>query len=172
MSMTLVSTVTVGSATSSITFSSIPQTATDLVFVISAKTTVGVYYYPVLMTLNTGGTYAYRELLGNGGAVGSSNGTTARVISINGDAATANTFGNAQIYIPNYTSSSAKSASGDSVTESNSIDPNISIQAYRWSETAAITTVAFTILNGYDFAPNSTFSLYTITKGSGGATVS
>jgi hypothetical protein len=83
------------------------------------------------------------------------------------NAVTANTFGNIQIYFPNYAGSTNKSYSVDSVTENNETVAYQTILAGLWSNTAAITTATFTAESG-NFAIGSTISLYKITKGSDG----
>jgi len=89
---------------------------------------------------------------------------------IPGSTATANTFGNGSLYIPNYAGATNKSLSFDSVAENNATSAWLQITAGLWSSTAAITRIT---LSGWTaLAAGSTVSLYTITKGSGGATVS
>jgi hypothetical protein len=72
---------------------------------------------------------------------------------------TASTFNNADIYVPNYTSSTNKSISIDTVVENNATANEMSFIAGLWSQTAAINSISFAPYTG-DFAANSTFSLY------------
>lgn len=170
MTLSLVQTVTVGAGgITGITFSSIPQTATDLLLIVSGRSpSTGSYADGFNLAPNSASSgLSARRLNGDGSAASSGTGTS-WFVRFGGGLATANTFGNAAIYIPNYTSSTAKSASIDAVTENNATNAIAQIQAASWTGTAAITSL---FLDG-DFVQYSTASLYTITKGSGGATVS
>lgn len=176
MTMTLVETVTVGSGgQAAIEFTSIAGTATDLVILLSGRSLAT--YAGDLFDLKVNGSssgYTYRNLRGNGSTAASGNGGTATYIrgyAIPGNTATASTFGNVAITIPNYSGSTAKSFSFDGVGENNATDADAGIVAGAWSETSAITSIALTAAGG-NWAQYSTASLYTITKGSGGATVS
>lgn len=177
MTMTLVSTVTVGAGgASSIDFTSIPQTGTDLLLVVSPRSQVT----GTVLTLKFNGSstgYSDRRLFGYGSGVGSGSNYASGTEMVSGYAAssgeTANTFGNNAIYIPNYSSSSTnKSVSSDGAYENNATSNFMSITAGLWSNTSAITSINLYIYGGGTFAQYSTASLYTITKGSGGATVS
>lgn len=169
MSMTLISTVTVGAGgTAQIDFNSIPQTFTDLLFVASLRgndTSGGVY-----LGFNGDGTgFSERFLRGTGSAAQS--GTSSQSVGRqNLSSSTASTFGSLQMYIPNYTSSANKTFSVDFVTENNAAAALQEIRAGVWSNTAAISSVLFVCDS--TFAQHSSISLYGITKGSGGATVS
>lgn len=170
MTMKLVSTVTVGSSgAASIQFTNIPQTGTDLLVIYSLRVD-GSGSNGENISLGINGSYSGftgREIEGYGSGVGSNTRNSTWGGYANGNA-TANTFNNGQIYFPNYTSSIAKSHSIDVVTENDATQAYQYIAARSWSGTSAITSLSLEI--GW-FAPNSTASLYTITKGSGGATV-
>jgi hypothetical protein len=173
MTMTLISTVTVGAGGSgSIVFSSIPQTATDLLVVWSLRNGSGSISddLPIYFNSDTGNRSSL-NLLGNGAST-SSNQTTAVVGGVNGGSSTANTFSNGSAIIPNYTSTGlVKTFLIDTTTETNSANPAMAIFISRWNSTAAITTVELSG-NGQTFVQNSIASLYGILKGSGGATPS
>lgn len=172
MTMTLVSTVTVGSGgAASIEFTSIPQTGTDLLVVLSERHSVDGN---TRLTFNGSGSgYTMKRLSGTGSSVNSNEYVSGVFIYMEGqdNSYTASTFGNASIYIPNYAGSANKSVSWDSVTENNSTTADQQIIAGIWANTAAITQVTLGLSSGV-FTQYSTASLYTITKGSGGATVS
>lgn len=179
MTMTLVSTITVGAGgQAAIEFTSIPQTADDLVVLLSARSTNTGTLDSVSLTFNNNATtsnYQQKGLRGDGSAAASYQYNNVRpdILIINAvpDAsATTSTFGNQQIYIPKYTSTSSKSISIDSVAENNATLGNQQIVAGVFNQAAGITSLKFTC--GVNFAQYSTASLYTITKGSGGATVS
>ena len=74
--------------------------------------------------------------------------------------ATASTFGNAEIYIPNYASSNNKSVSADFVSETNAADAIFGLTAGLWANTSAITSIKLTPAAA--FAQYSTATLYGI----------
>jgi hypothetical protein len=154
-------TVTVGSGgASSIDFTSIPQTYTDLIVKLSGRTLQTQVYGVVYMKFNgsTANQTAIR-LYGGDGSAGSDNTVTAALLS--GNNATASTFGTADIYIPNYTSSNFKSVSSDSVGETNGTSGiYVQLSANLWSSTSAITSLSFYGSN--DFVQYTTATLYGI----------
>lgn len=172
MTMTLVSTVTVGSSgTSDILFSGIPQTGTDLYFLISGRTD-GTGNTNLGLSFNASNAdVSWRKLTGNGSTATSTSGTTYTNVSVvNDSAATSNTFCNGSIYVSNYSSTStSKPFSIDLVTENNATAATQQLVAGLWNSTSALTSIE--IKNSY-WLIGTTISLYTITKGSGGATVS
>jgi hypothetical protein len=117
--------VELGATAASVTFDNIPQTGyTDLKVVMSAR---GDGASGIFVCQFNGATtnLSSRVLYGiNGTATGSS--TYSDENSIWGyttnSGSTANTFGNAEILIPNYTSSNNKSVSIDAVNETNAAD--------------------------------------------------
>ena len=168
MTMSLVQTVTVGSGgAADITFTSIPQDATDLLVVCSFRdnnTAAGNDFNVVLNGSTTG--YSFRNLRGSGSAAssGSSTGASAYGVFLSqSNNLTSNTFSNIQVYIPNYTSSVAKSISIDGVTETNATATWMSINANTWTGTAAITSVKV-FVDGTTLREFSSASLYKITK--------
>ena len=165
-----IATVTVGSGGSTeITFSSIPGTYTDLVCLLSHRTTGAVAGSSWALGLKINGATTnrtWRRLEGYDGTnVASSNGTTTLIGLIQGDSSTASTFGNLQLYIPNYAGSNNKSFSVDGVTENNSSTGNaLAFVAGLWSQTSAITEISFyNLTSGTDgFKQYSTATLYGI----------
>jgi len=164
--MQAIETVTVGSGgQASITFSSIAADYTDLKLLVSGRcsttdTTATIAY-------NTGGTYTRRTLLGSGSAATSNTSAVDFRISQSGD--TASTFGNCEIYIPNYAGSTTKSYSVNSINENNATAAFQAITAGLWNQTAAITSIVLTPGSG-NFAEHSTATLYGILAGSDGTT--
>lgn len=172
MTMTLVSTVTVGSGGSaSIDFTGIPGSATDLFIVISARSTGSDVQ--VRFNGSSASNYNVICLYGSGASAATfaSSSQTSLAVSFatNPSSYTANTFSNASIYIANYAGSTAKSLSADAVTENNASGSYAALTAGVWTLTDAITSITM-YANSGTFAQYSTASLYTITKGSGGAT--
>ena len=175
--MTLISTVTVGSGgAASLDFTSIPQTATDLVLVMSLRDNRTDTASPVGLKINGVTTNRTVRILqsANGGGAFTESATYEWVGFGAGGNTTSNTFGNGIVYIPNYAGSTNKSISADWGTENNSSATAAldGIFAGLWSSTAAITSLTITCPLATLFSQYSTASLYSVTKGSGGATVS
>jgi hypothetical protein len=162
--MQLVSTVTVGAGgAASISFTSIPQTGTDLLLVVSSQNTGTSNLLSYYLNSDTTVTnYNWRYLMGTGSGVSSASGNNSSIALNNPSAATASTFANTALYFPNYQSASAKSVSTDSVTENNGTLAYQRLYAASWSGTAAITSIQ--IFSSNDLAEHSTASLYIITK--------
>lgn len=167
----LIKSITVGpGGVSSIEFTSIPQTGTDLVLVLSLRNSAGAVRTTLPIRFNSSTTgFTNQQVYGTGSVAGA--GTGGRyVVSSDGDSATANTFSNAQVYIPNYTGATSKIFSIDSVLENNSAESQQDLFAGLWADTAAITSITIEG-DGVTINQYSTASLYKITKGNGGATV-
>lgn len=177
--MKLIGKQTLGSAAASVTFSNIPGTYTDLVCIISSRAqNSGTADDLVTMYFNGSTTgYSARRVygLGGSGTVGSdtlsnnnggSSGSRIPIGGTVGSTATANTFGNGFVYIPNYSGSTNKSVSAEGAGENNTSLAVISAHAGLWSNTAAITSITFTLYYSYvdGFASGSSFFLYGITK--------
>ena len=181
MTMTLISTVTVGSGgAAGIDFTSIPQTYTDLFLFVSGRSASGgATTADLLIRVNDVATsYSERYLLGSGSSASSGsfsgNGDLILKGMCGGSSSTSNTFGNASIYIPNYAGSTNKSFSSDGVSENNATAGGQGIQASLWSNTSAITKIRVGVYegSGVNFVQYTSASLYGILKGSGGASVS
>jgi len=159
--------ITVGAAgASSVTFSGIPQTGyTDLVVKVSARTARADLIDGFQISFNGNTTsYARLELYNEGGSVGSESVADRRIGVINSNTSTSNTFGSAEIYIPNYTSSNYKSLSTDSITENNATYTAMWLTANLWSNTAAITSIALSPSTANNWVQYSTFYLYGVAK--------
>ena len=160
--MTLIgSPITVGSGgASSVTFSSIPATYTDLKIVCSTRTATAAVGDAVYLAL--GGTLTAKRLYGTGSAVGSDADYYGAWNS--GASSTASTFGNTEFYIPNYAGSTAKSFSSDSVSENNATTAYASLIAYLSTSTSAISSITLGAESGSNFVQYSTFYLYGISN--------
>ena len=162
----IIASVTVSSATNTISFTSIPQTYTDLLFKISGRFSLDTA--TAFLRYNgttTNGTSIFLE--GSGSSASSSTDGSYQYGPIHGvvnSTKTANTFGNAEIYIPNYTSSNYKSSSSDGVTENNGAATTMALGANLWSNTAAITSIEIVGAASADFVEHSTAYLYGISN--------
>ena len=166
--MKLIESKTLVSAQASIEFTSIPSTFTDLVVLVSLRSTTAIDYIALTLNGSSSG-FSSRELGGDGTAVGAPSRTDNLITGITVPSNfTSNTFSNAQLYFPNYTGSSNKSFSVDTVLENNGTTSRLEIRAALWSNTAAISSMSFIAQAGANFAIGSTISLYGILKGSDG----
>jgi hypothetical protein len=164
------STVTVGAGgAATMDFNSIPATYTDLLIKLSTRsTTTGVGTVRMKINTDTAANYNYRQIQGNGASASSSAGTGATSAAneiglYDGSDSTTNTFSNTELYFPNYTSSTSKSWSVESVEEENATTAYVRITAGNWTGTAAISAVSFTLSSG-NFAQYSTGTLYGISN--------
>ena len=162
-----IASVTVGAGgASSIDFTSIPATYTDLQILLSARNTASANnWYTLKLQFNsdtTDGNYSTRILYGFGSTAGSGTGNRQNTGYIPSAARTASTFGNLSLYVPNYAGSTNKSFSTDSVTEGNGASFEIlGFHAGLWSNTSAITQIILGADAG-SFAQYSTATLYGI----------
>lgn len=173
--MTLIEAVTVGSGgVSSINFTSIPQTYTDLLIQGSVRTSHAANWGAITFQINgSSSNQTVRRMYGGDSTVAVD--TTNLPIIITGSTATSSTFGMFDAYIHNYTGSQHKSMTIDSNNESND-SSNIYqvIAALNWADSSAITSISLTPNTG-PFVQYSTVYLYGITaakvnaKATGGA---
>ena len=166
---TLIASNTVGSGgVSSVTFSSIPSTYTDLCLKISSRTNRGANSDALGFRYNSDTTfanYSAKVLLSTGSVVQSNSANPANDeggLFTSANTATANTFGNAEIYIPNYAGSNQKSASVDAVAETNATGVYMNISATLYNQTTAISSITFVPITGSLIQEYSTFYLYGI----------
>lgn len=160
---TLIASSTVGAGgASSIDFTSIPSTYTDLVLICSLRVSRASTVNNTIIKFNgSSSSYSERVLYGNGSSAGSYSDT--QIYDVNNAAnSTASIFANSQFYIPNYAGSAYKSVSNDSVSENNATSATSQLVAGLWSNTAAITSISLTDYSGTNFVQYSTAYLYGI----------
>jgi len=159
-----IATTTVGSGgAANIEFTSIPGTYTDLVIKASLRDTRNGPANDFSMEINGAATNrTYKALKGDGSTVTTFSGSTATIGVEDGDTATASTFANVEIYIPNYAGSNNKSISADSAQENNQSAAEVWMVASLWSQTAAITSLKLVPGNGFSYKQYSTATLYGI----------
>jgi len=150
----------------SITFDPIPATWTDLVLKVSGRSSTSqgtggftAYLYPNGSTASM----TNIQLRGSGSAATSPNGQT-NPINVSATDTTANTFGNSEVYIPNYAGSTFKSISVDGAEENNASNAFMSLNANLWSSTSPITSLVITAFGGGTFRQYTTATLYGIKK--------
>jgi hypothetical protein len=155
-----------GGATS-IDFTSIPATYTDLLLKVSVRQDSSDTAKAIVFRLNndSGSNYSARMIYGTGSGAASATTTTTSIFYwYSSDAsATASTFNNAEVYIPDYTSSNQKSLSFDSVSENNGTLAYANLTAGLWTGTSAINRITLTPFTGAtNFVQYSTAYLYGI----------
>lgn len=163
-----IASTTVGSGgASTVTFSSIPGTYTDLVIKASVRTNrpnpndalsiklnaSTSNYSSRSITYDNGGITSYANLFGVG-----------YVINTEGNIFTANIFSNQEVYIPNYAGSANKSFSSDTAVENNAQDARVEIMASLWADTTAVTSITIDSYTSNTILQYSTFTLYGIKK--------
>ena len=163
----LLETIALTQSAASVTFDNLPTSGyTDLKIVASARTNDSSTYGDALLVRFNGSTsnYTSRRLYGTGAGPASVSGTTMYMGFASSNAQTSSTFGNAELYIPNYLSSTAKSSSSDGVSENNSANAIAQFSANLWNPAtqAAITSITILPEVGSSLVAGSTFSLYGI----------
>jgi len=161
---TLIEAKTLGSTTATVTFSSIPQTFTDLKLVYSARsTTTGTQEFIKADFNGNTSNYTLKTLQGDGYGSSSGSYSYSWIGYSVGGGSTSNTFSNGDIYIPNYTNSNIyKASSVDCVTERNDRNTQMWLASNLWSNTSAITSIVLTIDGGQNFVAGTNFYLYGI----------
>jgi hypothetical protein len=156
----LIAATTVGSGgASTIDFTSIPSTFTDLCLQVSLRGNSFQDWGNI--TINGGGTaVSMRQILNNSGSVISQAYSPLR-FQCNPSSYTANTFSSASLYIPNYANTSYnKSMSVDGTQENNGTATGQNLAAGLWASTAAINQITVTPDGGGTFVQYSTAYLY------------
>jgi len=168
--MTLITSQTLASSSSSVTFSSIPQTFNNLIVKTSVRSDANDTSYKWTFNGSSTGyysrnlyTYVAAPSSYNVGSYSQSNASYLDIDAIVVSVYTGNIFNNAEMYIPNYTSSNYKSFSCESLAENNAGQNPMWVVGGLWQNTAAITSITFTT-NGNNFVTNSTFYLYGISN--------
>ena len=164
----LISSNILSTTASSVTFSDIPATFTDLVVRLSYRQTTNSHNYT--LSVGTGaGLYSetsfHTSNLGSTTAARTSNtspfGTTSFLFG-NASGDTADTFGISEVYIPNYLANDSKPVSLISVRERNSTSRGIGHIAGLYRVSSAISQIVISPSVG--FATGSSFYLYGISN--------
>jgi hypothetical protein len=167
-----IQTIEVGSGgASTISFTGIPQIYDDLLLLTSVRTAAADDNLYVRFNGSTSG-YSHRNLLGNGSTAFSQTQSNQQPgVQVHGMiGSTADTFGNGQVYVPNYRSSTSKSVSSEGVGEQNSTTGYQFLVAGLWTGTSAVDTLTLYAQGGGNFVQHSSASLYGIKRGSDGKT--
>ena len=147
-------TVTLASSASSVTFSNIPATYRDLIFVISGTVVTGSTDTQLRVNGDSGSNYSRVFMFGDGTNAASGTASLTGFLPWNGS--TTQTVGIGQLM--DY---AATDKHKTLLSRQNTPNLGVSAQAQRWANTAAITTLNF-LGNGNSYAAGTTFSLYGI----------
>jgi len=168
---TLINSATAGSGgVASFDFTSIPQTYTDLIITISARSsrTTGGTDGLRLEINGSSANFTYILLDGDGSSAQSAPGSSGLVAQLpqagGSPGYTANTFASTSIYLPNYAGSNYKSLSIDTTTENNAISSYLDLIALFWSQTAAISSLSLKSTTANNLVQYSTAYLYGISN--------
>lgn len=165
---TLISSQVLGSSATSVTFSSIPSTYTDLMVLVSARNSRAQAPDNLSWTYNgvTSAVYSDNWMTGNGTGAGAGSNTNnnynyaPNVIDAN--TATSNTFGSVEIYIGNYLSSLYKAVSSTGAQENNQTQAYMAATAHLWGTFNSINSLTFSSPSGASLVSGSSFYLYGI----------
>jgi hypothetical protein len=158
---TQIASTTLGSAASSVTFSSIAGTYTDLVLIMNAGSSVNNADIDINVNGDTGANYSRTVLWGNGTSTGSVRNTGASVFRLTyyGNATTDFSW----VGIVNFMNYSNTTTYKTFLSKArNAITYGINEQVGLWRNTAAISSMVITNASG-TFNTGSTFNLYGIT---------
>lgn len=153
-----IATQTLSSSVSSVTFSSITGTYTDLVL-ISSIIGAGTGYPSIRFNSDTGTNYSFTQLYGTGSATGSDRSSNYSSILIPWISRYTTSAGYVDIVnIMNYANTTTyKTVIGRANNAGYGADASVGL----WRNTAAISTITLTALTA-NFASGSTFTLYGI----------
>ncbi len=158
-----IQTTTIGTATATVDFTSIPGTYTDLVIIMNAGVTSGADSAYMRFNSDTGNNYNIAELYGTGStaAAQSDHVRSNIIITFSNDVGGPTITQAATINIMSYAQTTYhKCVIMNSGTPSNSSYPGVSYFGNVWNNTGAITAVRIYTAN--TFVSGSTFSLYGI----------
>ena len=153
-----IQTQTVGTAVASVTFSSIPQTYTDLVLIVNADLTSGGNDLRLRFNADSGTNYSRTILYGNGtSALATRNSSTNNIITASFGGTNSGSY--AAINIMNYSNSTTNKTTIQRGGYKGSID---SLTVGLWRNNAAITAIECGITAATTWVVGSTFTLYGI----------
>ena len=154
---TPIATTTLSSSQSSVSFSSISGSYTDLIMIINAKATSSVVNHRIQFNSDTGSNYSWTRLFGNGSSAQSDRGSSNASILI-GEVDTTQMSADI-VHFQNYANSTTYKTV---LTRSGNVSYNSETTVGLWRSTSAITTITI-ITSSQQFASGSMFTLYGIT---------
>ncbi len=156
---TPIASATLAASTSSITFSSIPATYTDIVVIINDINSTGSFDTNIRFNGDSGSNYSRTGLRGGGSSASSFRQTdnNAVILTADGSAGYARP---AIVNIMNYANTNTNKTVIDRVNDSAN---GLSFHVFLWRNTAAINSIQ--IYSSSTFASGATFNLYGILAG-------
>jgi hypothetical protein len=159
---TPIASITLGATVTSVTFSSIPQTYTDLVLVVQAKTT-STGDVRIRFNGDSGSNYSFTYLTGNGTAASSGRGTNdaSALGNFNGQMTTTLGASNQILHFLNYSNATTNKTI---LSRGNNASAGVDIIVGLWRNTAAVTSITLGANGGFTntYESGSTFNLYGI----------
>lgn len=158
--LTFINSFTADGNTSTFSFGSIPQTYTDLVMLLSLRSTSGSTYSSVTPLINGSlPSFTQRWIFANNGTTPAGSTSASYWGDIHGVSSAASSFGNQKIYIPNYAAAINKAMYFEAVGSNDTSNAFPELGTITWNSTAAITSIGGTSTAG-NFAQYSTAYLY------------
>ena len=156
---TPIASVTLSSAQSSVTFSGIPQTYTDLVLVSTSTTSLANRDYNLRLNSDSGSNYSFIVLAGNGSAASSARGTNTSNTGLYIVSGTSTTIpGTVISHIQNYSNTTTYKTI---LQRGNESGGEVCVGVSLWRSTAAVTSITISASTGSaNFNSGSTFTLY------------
>jgi hypothetical protein len=162
-----IATQTLGSAASSVTFSSISGTYTDLILQVNNQMS-GASGFKLRFNSDSGSNYSETFLYGTGSAAGSGRASSQTSIYNNliyGDSTTADIFTPNIIQLQNYSNSTTYKTvlwRYGTATGAGGSNGDVTAIVGLWRNTGAITAIEVSAWNAVNFVAGSTFTLYGI----------
>jgi hypothetical protein len=156
---TPIATTTLGTATSGVSFSSFSSAYTDLIIIANFQyDTSGIYTKLTFNGDNSGTTYSFTYILGDGSTASSGRNANTPEIGVGYIASTGQSTVET-IYIFNYSNTTTyKTVLDKNANAGNRIQADVGL----WRNTAAITSIALNASAGAKYIAGSTFTLYGI----------
>jgi hypothetical protein len=151
--------ITLTNATSTVTFSSIPQTYTDLVVASSNAVGPGGYAYTIRVNSDSGNNYSTTRMIGNGTSATSDRGSNQNWIYGGSVKSSTNPIGSLFLNLLNYSNTTTFKTI---LVRTNNDNANLAVSAGLWRNTAAINSISIGAEFTTDFCVGSTFTLYGI----------
>jgi hypothetical protein len=150
-----IATTTLGSAASSVTFSSIPSTYTDLILVFGGSVSA-FGNLRIQVNSDTGSNYSWTRLLGDGSTASSDRGSAQTFINI--AILDTNTIGNSIVHLQNYSNTTTYKTV---LTRGNSTGTYLGANVGLWRSTSAINSITVLTSTG-NINSSTVISLYGI----------
>lgn len=157
--------ITLGSSASSVTFSSIPATYTDLRIVMNYRANTSIAGSSIQFNGNTASNYSETFIRGNGSAASSSRFTNSTYLQVGWQGWATTTIPQfCTVDIFSYAGSTFKTVVGEDNADRNGAGEVVRFVAL-WRSTSAITSIVINEnAGGGNYAAGSTFTLYGILK--------